>query len=209
MTRTKDECRGCQLITRPGDDDEQLSAVRSWRTTTGLAEELARAALDGGTELGDSGLGKKTEQGARQLGVGLGDSAGRSPPLRGAGSAGGGRPERRSKGAGPTDHGELQDDARRDGGGWMLGELLMKAQRGVGLCGVGDGDLLFLRDAAVERVRLGSGHGGGRGRWEQGPGGARHGRGKREERAWEQGDEGYATAKNLEKKSRGWRQDKE
>jgi hypothetical protein len=89
-TRTKDECRGCQLIARPGDDDEQPSVVRSWRTTMGLAEELARAALDGGTELGDGGLGKKTEQGARQLGVGLGNSAGRPPPCRGAGPAGGG-----------------------------------------------------------------------------------------------------------------------
>jgi hypothetical protein len=112
----------------------------------GLAEELARAALDGGTELGDGGLGKKTEQGARQLGVGLGNSAGRPPPCRGAGPAGGGRPERRSKGAGPTGHGELQDVARRDGGGRTLGELQMKAERGIGLCGVGDGDLLFLRD---------------------------------------------------------------
>lgn len=39
----------------------------------------------------------------------------------------------------------------------------MKAERGIGLCGVGDGDLLLLRDAAVERVRLGGGRGGGEG----------------------------------------------
>jgi hypothetical protein len=40
MTRTKDECRGYQLVARSGDDDEQPSAVR---TTTGQAKELACA----------------------------------------------------------------------------------------------------------------------------------------------------------------------
>jgi hypothetical protein len=45
------------------------------------------------------GLGMKTEQDAQQLGAGLGDSAGRFPPRRGAGHAGEGRPEHRSQGA--------------------------------------------------------------------------------------------------------------
>jgi hypothetical protein len=42
-TRTKDECRGCQLIARSGDDDEQPSAARRWRTTTDQTVELAHA----------------------------------------------------------------------------------------------------------------------------------------------------------------------